>query len=130
MQVINTFMHGDRVLRPGDAIPTNVSDGELLAWKSSGLIGENYNGPTRRSQPGPTETKPAAPARKAATPKVPKPAADPKPAETKDASKDEASSAEAQTSSDVKDAKTQQHQAQSATEDVAAASAASDAKTE
>ena len=123
MQVINTFMHGDRVLRPGDSVPSGVSDAELLAWKNSGLIGENYDGPTRRTQPGPTETKPAAPARKAATPKAPK-TAEPKPAETKATSNGDA---DAQTSSDVQEPQASVDPLQAATD---GAAAAPEAKTE
>jgi len=123
MEVAKTFERNGVRYRPGDELPPDLDKDVLAHYQRHGMVREART-------PGPAETKPAAPARKAATPKVTKPAADPKPAETKDASKDEAPSAAAQTSSDMQDAQAKQDQAQSATEDVAGASAASDAKTE
>jgi hypothetical protein len=123
MEVAKTFERNGVRYRPGDKLPPDLDKDVLAHYQRHGMVREART-------PGPAETKPAAPARKAATPKVPKPVTDPKPAETKDASKDEAASADAQISSDVKDDQTQQHQTQSATDGVAAASAASDAKTE
>lgn len=119
MKVINTFMHDGRVLRPGDAVPSNVSDGELLAWKNNGLIGENYDGPTRRTLPAPVETKPASPSRKQpAAPKQPKPAALPKPAETNAASDAGAATQQDATASGTNDSENQSAQGQAATDGV------------
>lgn len=82
MKIINTFMHGGRVLRPGDAVPDDVSDSTLQDWKRTGLAGERYDGPVRRVMPAPGGTKPAEPSRKQvkplAEPKQTKPAAEPK----------------------------------------------------
>ena len=109
MKITNTFMHGQIVLRPGDPIPADVSESELRAWKGNGLIGDSYDGPTRRPQPAPTETKPAAPARKQSA--APKPAADPKPAETKATAENEASTAAAANTSDTKQSEGEQQSA-------------------
>lgn len=112
MKITNTFMHGQIVLRPGDPIPADVSDSELRAWKSNGLIGDSYDGPTRRPQPAPTETKPAAPARKrSAALEQPKPAAVTKPAETKTTAENEASTAAAANTSDTKQSEGEQQPA-------------------
>lgn len=117
MEVAKTFERNGMRYRPGDELPPDLDKDVLAHYQRHGMVRE-----TR--VPGPAETKPAAPARKAATPKVTKPAVEPKPAETKDASKDEAPSADAQKSSGVKDAQARQDPAQPAAEDVAAASEA------
>lgn len=100
MKIINTFMHGDRVLRPGDAVPDGVSDGTLQTWKRNGLVGESYDGPVRRVTPAPENTKPVRPARKpAAAPEQTKPAAEPK--ESKPAEAGAAAVADTATQGDV-----------------------------
>lgn len=120
MKITNIFMHEGRVLRPGDAIPDGVDERTVQAWMRNNLVGGSYAGPTRRPLPAPTETKPAAPARKPqAIAKQSKSPAEPKPAETKTATENAAPIADTSSTSDTNQSENVLQQSQAATDAVA-----------
>lgn len=104
-------MHGDAVLRPGDAVPADVDDRTLADWQRLGLVGKSYDGPARARTVAPTQTKPAAPARRAA--------AKPKEAAQPDATENKAPSSDAASGSDAKPSENAEQQASAATDAVA-----------
>lgn len=73
MEVAKSFERDGKRYRPGDPLPPDLDKTTLAHYQRHGMVREAK----------PSENKPAAPARKAATPKVAKPAGEPKPAETK-----------------------------------------------
>lgn len=73
MEVAKSFERDGKRYRPGDPLPPDLDKTTLAHYQRHGMVREAK----------PSENKPAAPARKTATPKVAKPAAEPKPAETK-----------------------------------------------
>lgn len=73
MEVAKSFERDGKRYRPGDPLPPDLDKTTLAHYQRHGMVREAK----------PSENKPAAPARKAATPKVAKPAGESKPAETK-----------------------------------------------
>jgi hypothetical protein len=73
MEVAKSFERDGKRYRPGDPLPPDLDKTTLAHYQRHGMVREAK----------PSENKPAAPARKTATPKVAKPAAEPKPGETK-----------------------------------------------
>lgn len=73
MDAAKSFIRAGKRYRPGDPLPEDLDKPTLAHYQRHGMVREA----------APSETKPAQPGRKQATPKQPKQVADPKPSETK-----------------------------------------------